>query len=394
MKFSWAISLLLLFSFMKVFEVFATAGTNPPVKTNKNTMTTEFEDHISNKKDLDVSIEGLRDIGTSAAECSPNFDNFLSTDDSGKVSVGANRLSNVDENSLESEGRKERYSTDNAYFDDFEIDYSRPGAMAHKEDAEKIVNATENQLEKLTEALRQNGIDCTEVKNKPEIKDPYYIEMEKEEVKDTEYDQRFCEYLRNIYSCSNDLVVRCEHPTSEQAVLKPRTNIVYRYHPDGALVLGSSDGCSEWGYTGKIVNYHFDFEVPDIAIVKNFTLNSIFYDDLAIIKLNGKQLWSGPFGGMTKLELRTDKSFPIRWDYAGAVYGVAINEKDVVSIEQNHFRSAGPNMDIRSFLKNGINNLEIILAVGGGGGIEVVLNYTTASCKKWSEEWNDICTLK
>lgn len=209
MKFFQAISLLLLFSFMKVFDVFASGDTNLPVKTNKNKITTEFEDHIIGKKDLDISVESLRNIGTSAAESAPKFDDFLNSDDRAKVSEEQGRLSGIGENSLESEGRKERYSTDNAYFDDFETDYSRPGAMAHKKDAEDIASGTEKHFEKLTETLRKNGIDCKEVKNKPDIKDPYYIEIEKEEVKDTEYDPKFCEHLRTTYSCADTMTMTC-----------------------------------------------------------------------------------------------------------------------------------------------------------------------------------------
>jgi hypothetical protein len=370
--------------------VFATGGANLPVKTNKNKMTTEFEDHIADKKDLDVNIEALRDIGTSAANSSPDFGNFLSTDDSGKVFSGASRLGNIDENSLESEGRKERYATDNAYFDDFETDYTRPGAARHKKDAEDIVSATEIHIEKLTETLRKNGIDCKEVKNKPDIKDPYYIEIEKEEVGDTEYDQKFCEYLRNVYSCSNDLVVKCEQPTSEQAVLKPKTNIDFYYDTNGSLVLDS--GGHHVG-AGQVFNFYFEFDVSDVSAVKTLSVNDISFDDLVLVKFNGQKVYSGYIDGIERLELRIDRKF---YACGRQNHGVQIdsNKSHVVSIEHGAYRHRSINKDLKPLLKHGTNRIEITLAVGGWGAVVMNMTYATAACKKWSEEWNDICKLK
>ncbi len=192
-----------------VQNVFASSASSLPlVRTNINEVTSEFDTYIPDKRELDIHTDELRNAGAKSAE-SPNVGDFLSVEDAGKLSSEQGRLSSIDENSLESEGRRERNKEENAYFTDFETDYTKPGAMAHKMDADEIVDATDKKMGELTELLRINGIDCKGVAKAAEIKDPYTIEVERREGKEVEYDQKFCEYLKNTYSCSDTLTMTC-----------------------------------------------------------------------------------------------------------------------------------------------------------------------------------------
>ena len=194
-----------------VVDVFASSLAPPvPIKTNKNEVTREFEQHIPDKAALDVKIEALKNSGIDASKAG-NTSDLLSLEDAKKLGSEQSRLSGISENNLESEGRSTRYSKDNAYFDEFETDYTRPGAMAHLKDAEEIADATEKKLGELTAFLRNElKIDCQEVAKASELKDPYYIEIEREQTKEVEYDPKFCEYPRTTYGCADNMTMTCE----------------------------------------------------------------------------------------------------------------------------------------------------------------------------------------
>jgi len=173
------------------------------VKTNKNEVSREF-DQIENREKLETNIEDIRIQATSTIGSGPMFDIFTPNESQ------TTDLQNIDEYSLESKGRDARYTPDNLYFNDFETNYTRPGAIAHKKDVDRIIKATEKKLAKLTQILRANGIDCTEVAKPSNIADPYYIELEKEQHKEVNYDPSFCEYLRNQYDCVDNMSIHCE----------------------------------------------------------------------------------------------------------------------------------------------------------------------------------------
>jgi hypothetical protein len=177
-----------------------------PVKTNKNEISGEFN-VISNRAELDGNVEASRTQATSNIGSGAMSEVFSPNE--GVVTD----LKGIDEHSLESKGREAKDAPDNDYFREnfFETDYSRPGAMAHKKDADEIVNATEVKLRKLTEILRENGIDCEPLDDKTKaIEDPYYIDIETTRHKEVEYDPHFCEYPRHTYNCHDNMTIHCE----------------------------------------------------------------------------------------------------------------------------------------------------------------------------------------
>lgn len=174
-----------------------------PVKTNKNEITTEF-DEITNRAELETNLEISRHEEVASIGKGRISEVFKPSE------ADVEELKTIDEYSLEAKGREARYSADNIYFDEFETDYRRPGAIEHKKDMDEIADATEKKLQGLTEFLRKNGIDCKEEVKKEDIKDPYYINIEKGKHKEVEYDQHFCEYPRNTYNCHDNMTIHCE----------------------------------------------------------------------------------------------------------------------------------------------------------------------------------------
>jgi hypothetical protein len=190
-----------LFICVVINEIFAV-----PIKTNKNEISGEFN-LISNRTELDSDVEASRNQATI------NISNEIISEVLSPNESNVNDLKWIDEHSLESKGRDAKSSEDNKYFTEhnYETDYTIAGAIAHKKDADEIVNDTEIKLIKLTEVLRKNGIDCEPKDDKTkEIQDPYYIETEKTQHKEVEYDQHFCEYPRNTYNCHDNMTIACE----------------------------------------------------------------------------------------------------------------------------------------------------------------------------------------
>ncbi len=207
-------SLFIVIAYLGIFmpaKIFASAAVKIPTKTNRNEVTREF-DEIQNRSSFEANNNALREDasrnvggGAMAEVFSPN-----------EALVGD--LKGIDDMSLESRGLEAKGSETNDYFreNNFETDYTRPGAMAHKRDVDEIVALTESKLAKLTEVLRRNGIDCEPKDEKTkEIEDPYYIEIETSQHKEVEYDPHFCEFPRNIYSCNDVMTIHCEKPNKK-----------------------------------------------------------------------------------------------------------------------------------------------------------------------------------
>ena len=181
-----------------------------PTKTNINTVSDEFEKHITNSKELEQQTEDLKNLGIQSSKSS-NVSDLLSDTDLAKMNSEQSRLSSIGDNNLEDQGRDVRNSTDNVYFDDFETDYTKPGAIAHLEDAEKIAALSAKKLDELTKVLRDDlKINCEPYSKLPEVTDPYLIDTEDEVKEHFKFYPHFCEHLRNTYGCSDTMTMTCE----------------------------------------------------------------------------------------------------------------------------------------------------------------------------------------
>lgn len=129
-----------------------------------------------------------------------------------ELEAKVSELNSIQANDLEAKGQEEQAKEENTYYKQLEIDYSDPKIINHKKDIDKIAEANERLTSRLIEGLRDFDIDCKTVgakRREQEIEPSYYLEIEKEQEKDTIYNQTFCEELRNKYHCSNQLTLKC-----------------------------------------------------------------------------------------------------------------------------------------------------------------------------------------
>lgn len=97
----------------------------------------------------------------------------------------------------------------NGVLDDFYVDYTKSLNQQHLEDAKILAKAQEQLLTQISAKLQEFGVDCHTVKGEIEQEPIYFLQIEQRPIKQTVYNQAFCEELRNQYNCTDSLTMRC-----------------------------------------------------------------------------------------------------------------------------------------------------------------------------------------
>lgn len=213
--------------------------------------------------------------------------------------------------------------------------------------AESIYADPAAMLEKLLE-------DCSEKINTP---DNQYTKsrIKKDSIKTIE-EQKSCERPADNLFCEKTLKVECEVPQPCDLVgIKNVTgNISIDWNSETGILTASS------GWKGRhschTYNYYINFEIEDKKRIKEFKLTNVTEDDHIQIKVNDTAVYTFPGGGPCEL---------------GAV------------------RSQAPNVDLTSYLKDGQNQIQIVLTVGGYGLCTATFKVSAEKkcCDKFKDEW-------
>ncbi len=189
-----------------LLEVTVYGGYEDPVaKTNINPKTDLFEKEIEDYGTFEKAMGSLKEQATQGIASPGNLE--LISDKTGKeIKETASDLSSIEATDLEAKGREEVLRTG---MTELHVDYTDPLNAGHKKDASGIAEASGVLLGKLTELFKEFGIDCKTVKGNKVIEPEYYIDIKKEQVKDTVYTRTMCEEPRNKYNCHDSLTLRC-----------------------------------------------------------------------------------------------------------------------------------------------------------------------------------------
>lgn len=90
-------------------------------------------------------------------------------------------------------------------------------------DAQKIANAQDELIKNLQAVLKDFGVDCKTAKGPKEIEPAYYLQIKKEQTKDTVYNKTLCEELRNKYNCTDTLSMSCKTKVMQWVFEEERT---------------------------------------------------------------------------------------------------------------------------------------------------------------------------
>ncbi|NDA91609.1 MAG: hypothetical protein EBY20_12090, partial [Alphaproteobacteria bacterium] len=131
--------------------------------------------------------------------------------------------------------------------EELHVDYTKPLNIGHKKDASRIADSSGELLKKLTELFKEFGIDCRAAPGSKVIEPEYYIEIKKEQIKDTVYTRAMCEEPRNKYNCQDVLTTKCKR-RGAVGELKYIVRMTW-YHAVGGL-----------GFYGRTkLGYEYDF---------------------------------------------------------------------------------------------------------------------------------------
>jgi len=174
---------------------------------NKNKVSNLFNKEIQDRQGLEQFLEDSKIEAQKGVEGKAAI-NVLGHKEEALEQKAA-ELNAVNANDLEARGREERVREENAYFDKLEIDYSNEHILSHKNDIDKIADATNKLTSKLFDGLHNIGIDCKQIKGDKELEPNYSLDIKKEDFKETIYERKVCEVLRNQYNCRDSLTLRC-----------------------------------------------------------------------------------------------------------------------------------------------------------------------------------------
>lgn len=363
----------------------------PRSKTNINKVTDLFEKNIENKKELD---DFLKEQNESAQKNIENLQEEVKKSIVGDqdITKEVEKLKSIDENSLDSKGRAKFQEEDYKFINQGGLfpNYDAEGNKAHIEDIDKIVNATETKLKDLIGQLNKEGFDCKDVKGATQTEQSEFIHVEKTEHKNLEFDQMFCEQLRNKYDCYKSRIVKCAHKASESFLESSfNSNLPVSYDDNtGILTFGWNQNHTKHGGSGTLYDFEISFNIDNIEAVTDFKLMEIGWDDHIRITINDQQIFMGPLNG-DRLELTGYKG--IFGEYRTFV---TIDESGKhYSPEYDKWWQRQLNIDLRKYLKLGKNIIKTRLIVGGSGGIWLKFISKRAICSKWEDRWEEICSL-
>lgn len=390
------------------------------VQTNVNKVTDLFDREIENKDQYIEKLEAIKHGGINDIETeSANKEIFNIAESKSE----AERLSSINASDLHDEGSKARASEEYKFYDqgEFEPDLTKPGNKMHKEDVEAIVKGTSELFQNLMGKLKDINVDCKTVKGPVEKEPVYTVQVKKEQQRDTIYDQFFCEELRNKYSCTKKLSLKCLTPTMDP--LTPRdfsgTSLPIKLDPNtGVLTFGRNreftmypEKMSEWIEIqalnqrvdrGGQFDHNIKFNLTNKDAIDEFTLKDIVWADHLRITINGHQIFLGPEFHGDRLILVSDDSRIFRNFYYEVIIDETRNRYSTRSDPpyRKRFKTDGdwylrsPNVDLRPYLKNGENIISIRLIVGGPGGLWLKFKTSFKKCQHWEDIWAERCTIQ
>lgn len=166
--------------------------------TNINKTNNEFADNIQGKENLDSEIYSIIESTKSSIGSGDVYEIF------------SPETIEINYDNIEPQGKEARSSEKLEHFNLLEVDYTKSGAIKHKQDIDEIVLQTNSRFTDLAELLRKNGIDCDNIKDyKEEMLSPFYIETKQIPNKEVKYKPNFCEQLKNSYNCFFSLRLNC-----------------------------------------------------------------------------------------------------------------------------------------------------------------------------------------
>lgn len=230
----------------------------------------------------------------------------------------------------------------------------------------------------------------------------YEVEVSEVVLKQKEYQ---CEEdTEQIFYCDRKLKVggcktKSEDCDSGGIVLSSMTTKDTTWSREGDVITFGTVHNNIWG--GHCAEYRSraEFEIKNIDLINEFMLIEVGFDDYLQIKINDKLVFNGPYGG-DKLEV---KQIIRQENYGGSGFlsrlFATIKKVDTGNGQHSCELSTDwrqwPNIDLRSFLREGKNVIETKVIVYGLGEFWMRIKARQYCCVEWSEDaWESDCPVQ
>lgn len=162
----------------------------------------EVEKHLTGQNQANIDAMG------DGRTISPQGLSFITKKSNSELESESAQLSAIHENDLNNRGRNEMIK--NNTINELYPNYSSPLNKQHIEDAKLIAAGQNKLLDNLFAVLKEKtGIDCKTIKGDKKHEPEYFLQIKTTLHKDTVYTQFFCEELRNQYSCTDSVTLKC-----------------------------------------------------------------------------------------------------------------------------------------------------------------------------------------
>jgi hypothetical protein len=376
------------------------------VRTNQNVASEFFNETIDNKSELEQSLKHAKEQAEKGITDQEGLKSLnITHSEIGNKTTDLNSINAYD---LESAGRLERAKEENHYYELLEVDHSAPGQTRHKQDMEQIANASGNLIAKLTEGLKDIGVDCKKTKGNKEVEPQYTIDTEQEHISDITYTKVICEQPRNTYDCAQSLKVSCKQAGDcDRGVISLSSvssdDIKWEYsYP--YLTIGKLATQSWWYGSCDTFDRAAYFQIRSKEEITEFKLAEVKFADYLWIKVNGHTVYLGPKGGHY-IEGFFNNNLPIvrngqgqyecdlthRCEYKGKCKSTGCQSQHCEKIPSFNFNL---DIDLKPYLKEGNNEIwtRVIVGSAGEGWMRIIAKQKC--CMSWQEQWSEQCQIK
>lgn len=200
---------------------------------------------------------------------------------------------------------------------------------------------------------------------------------------------RICEKPITKFRCTRTLslecksIAQCDYGGIAKSTFSE--GLIYEIEKGGALTIGT-DGDNY--YKGECSTFvkSANFKIAKLDLVSIFKLVHVKFDDYMELKLNGNIIYVGPDGGDY---VRVEKEGDEEKVYNGKNYNKCERDTSWDS-DKNMSRVS---VDLKPYLKQGENTLEIKIIVSGGGEGWLKIDAKQKCCENnnWQETWIESC---
>ena len=264
---------------------------------------------------------------------------------------------------------------------------------------EKQIKDAINIIEDPAKTLKEFGMDpgCKEEEDdiqeslNPKIKN-YKV---KEKSKETTEEHKTCEESEPVaFMCDRRLKLTCDRKKEcdNGGIIAKSVQSDMQWTYNFPILTVGTIADNYWTGTCAIYDRTTNFQVKNISKITEFKIFEVGFDDYLWIKINGNTVYVGPDAG-DRVEMidKVSEERSIFGVRRNTRRGVTTNGDNLLGCERNTSWKRSVTIDLKSYLKEGENNIWMRVLVSGAGEGWMKISAKQHCCDSWKETWEDVC---